>query len=141
MAASTGVTVNGRMIRARSVVSNANLKSTIFQLVGEEHFDERFVDEAKAVRLNNSSCQVYMALKPGERAGRKLRRLAVQLDGAAVPHRGAAEPRRHQPHVLVLLPAHAARQRSLADRVEHQRQLSRLGRSVARRLRGQQAAT
>lgn len=61
-----GVTVNGRRINARAVISNANLKSTIFQLAGEEHFDAAFVDEARAVRLNNSSCQVYMALRPGE---------------------------------------------------------------------------
>lgn len=61
-----GVTVNGRFIRARAVVSNANLKLTIFQLVGPEHFDANFVEQARAVRLNNSSCQVYMALRPGE---------------------------------------------------------------------------
>lgn len=61
-----GVTVNGRHIRARAIVSNANLKSTIFRLVGEEHFDKKFADDARAVRLNNSSCQVYMALKPGD---------------------------------------------------------------------------
>jgi phytoene dehydrogenase-like protein len=61
-----GITVNGRHIRTRSIVSNANLKSTIFRLVGEEHFDKKFVDDARAVRLNNSSCQVYMALKPGD---------------------------------------------------------------------------
>lgn len=61
-----GVTVNGRYIRARSVVSNANLKSTVLQLVGRQHFDDEFLDEAQAVRLNNSSCQVYMALKSGE---------------------------------------------------------------------------
>jgi phytoene dehydrogenase-like protein len=61
-----GVTVNGRFIRSRSVISNANLKSTIFNLVGEEHFDRKFVDDARAVRLNNSSTQVYMALRPGE---------------------------------------------------------------------------
>jgi phytoene dehydrogenase-like protein len=60
------VTANGRTIRARSVVSNSNLRSTIFRLVGEEHFDRAFVDQARAVRLNNSSCQVYLALKPGE---------------------------------------------------------------------------
>jgi phytoene dehydrogenase-like protein len=60
----SGVTVNGRFIEAGVVVSNANLKSTIFNLVGEDHFDRAFIDEAKAVRLNNSSCQVYMALKP-----------------------------------------------------------------------------
>ncbi|HEX3655929.1 MAG TPA: NAD(P)/FAD-dependent oxidoreductase [Pirellulales bacterium] len=61
-----GLTVNGREIRARAVVSNANLKSTIFNLVGPEQFDPKFVEQARAVRLNNSSCQVYMALKPGE---------------------------------------------------------------------------
>ncbi len=119
----TGVRVNGRDIATRAVVSNANLKSTIFRLVGEEQFDRGFVDEARAVRLNNSSCQVYMALQAGRRAGRKPGRFAVQLHGAAVSHRGAVEPRRHQPHLFVLLPAHPAGQQSLADRVEHQRPL------------------
>jgi phytoene dehydrogenase-like protein len=57
------VTVNGRTIGAGAVMSNSNLKQTIFNLVGEEHFDKAFVDEARAVRLNNSSTQVYMALK------------------------------------------------------------------------------
>ena len=61
------VEVNGRMIRTRAVVSNANLNATIFNLVGEEYFDRGFVDEARAVRLNNSSTQVYMALKADER--------------------------------------------------------------------------
>ena len=61
----TGVTVNGRRIKCRAVVSNGNLKATVFDLVGEEQFSPEFVDEARAVRLNNSSTQVYMALKPG----------------------------------------------------------------------------
>ncbi len=61
-----GVTVNGRTIRCDSVVSNANLKATIFQMVGPEHFDPSFVDEARAVRLNNSSTQVYIALRPDD---------------------------------------------------------------------------
>jgi phytoene dehydrogenase-like protein len=61
-----GVTVNGRRIEAGTVVSNANLRATIFRLIGEEQFDRSFIDEARAVRLNNSSCQVYIALKPGE---------------------------------------------------------------------------
>jgi phytoene dehydrogenase-like protein len=60
------VEVNGRSIRTNVVVSNANLNATVFQLVGEEYFDRKFVDEASAVRLNNSSTQVYMALKPDE---------------------------------------------------------------------------
>ncbi len=61
----TGVIVNGRRIGARAIVSNANLKSTILKMVGPEHLDSAFVEETRAVRLNNSSCQVYMALKPG----------------------------------------------------------------------------
>ncbi|MEX2168032.1 MAG: NAD(P)/FAD-dependent oxidoreductase [Pirellulales bacterium] len=61
------VEVSGRTIRTRAVMSNANLKQTVFRLVGPEHFDKSFVQDAEAVRLNNSSTQVYMALKPDER--------------------------------------------------------------------------
>ncbi|MEX2141663.1 MAG: NAD(P)/FAD-dependent oxidoreductase [Pirellulales bacterium] len=61
-----GVYVGGRFIRAGAVVSNSNLKATVLKMVGEEHFDRDFVEQTQAVRLNNSSCQVYMALKPGE---------------------------------------------------------------------------
>lgn len=60
------VVVNGKRIKCRCVVSNANLKSTILKLVGEEHFDPEYIEDTSAVRLNSSSCQVYMALKPGE---------------------------------------------------------------------------
>ncbi len=62
----TGVVVNGRRIGCKAIVSNANIKSTIFNLVGEENLDKAYAEEARAVRLNNSSCQVYMGLKPGE---------------------------------------------------------------------------
>ena len=61
-----GVRVHGRTIRTRAVVSNANLLGTIFHLVGEENLDPQYIGQARAVRLNNSSTQVYMALKPGE---------------------------------------------------------------------------
>ncbi len=61
------VEVGGRTIKTKAVVSNANLKQTIFGLVGEEYFDRQFVEDARAVRLNNSSTQVYMGLKPDER--------------------------------------------------------------------------
>jgi len=60
------VVVNGRRIGCNAVVSNANLKSTILKLTGEEHFSQDYLNEANDVRLNSSSCQVYMALKPGE---------------------------------------------------------------------------
>lgn len=61
-----GVLCNGRTIRARAVLSNANLKSTIHHLVGDAHFSPAFLREAAAVRLNSSSCQVYMGLRKGE---------------------------------------------------------------------------
>ncbi|MEM7313183.1 MAG: FAD-dependent oxidoreductase, partial [Planctomycetota bacterium] len=49
-----GVEVNGREIRCGSVVSNANLKATIFKMIGPEYFDAKFIEDADAVRLNNS---------------------------------------------------------------------------------------
>ena len=62
----TGVEVGSHTIKTRAVVSNANLTSTISKLVGPENFDKPFLEDAQAVRLNNSSTQVYMAMKPGE---------------------------------------------------------------------------
>jgi all-trans-retinol 13,14-reductase len=61
----SAVVVNGKRIECGAVFSNSNIKSTIFKLVGEDHFDPEYVEEARAVRLNNSSCQVYIGLKPG----------------------------------------------------------------------------
>ena len=60
------VEVNGRRIRCRAVVSNANLRSTVLKMLRPEVLDRDFVERTEAVRLNNSSTQVYMALKPGE---------------------------------------------------------------------------
>ena len=61
-----GVRVNGREIRAETVLSNANLLSTIHKLAGDEHFSREFLQEVKKVRLNESSCQVYIGIKKGE---------------------------------------------------------------------------
>jgi len=58
-------------IETSAVISNSNLRSTIFNLVGEDKFDSSFVDDAKAVRLNNSSTQVYMAMKDGDTVPRE----------------------------------------------------------------------
>ena len=60
-----GVLVNGREINAKVVVSNANILQTIHQLVGDEQFDPRFIQQVNAVRLNNSSTQVYIGLEDG----------------------------------------------------------------------------
>ena len=62
-----GVIANGRRITASAVVSNANLKTTLGKLVGYDKLSDSFAGAARAVRLNNSSCQVYMGLRAGER--------------------------------------------------------------------------
>jgi len=74
------VVVNGRRIKCRAVVSNANLKTTILKMTGEEHFDKQYVEDAKAVRLNSSSCQVYMGLKPGEGFDRSVGDLLIHSE-------------------------------------------------------------
>ena len=53
-------------IKSKAVVSNGNLLSTIHKLVGDDRLCESFVAEARKVRLNNSSCQVYIGIKKGE---------------------------------------------------------------------------
>ncbi|MCZ6596241.1 MAG: NAD(P)/FAD-dependent oxidoreductase [Planctomycetota bacterium] len=61
-----GVVAHGRFISAQVVISNANVKTTIEKLVGLEHFGAAFAADARAVRLNNSSCQVFMGIRKGE---------------------------------------------------------------------------
>jgi len=66
-----GVSVNPRtgqqrMIECPSVVSNANIKNTVFELVGADKFSHDFLQEAQNVRMNTSSCQAYMGIKAGE---------------------------------------------------------------------------
>ena len=61
-----GVVANGRTIHCDTVLSNANIKSTVLRIAGEENFSPEFVAETKAVRTNTSSCQVYLGIKKGE---------------------------------------------------------------------------
>jgi len=60
------VAKGGRVVRARAVLSNANIKNTIFALAGEANFPVDFVEAARAVRINSSSCQVYFGIRKGE---------------------------------------------------------------------------
>ncbi|QYM80610.1 NAD(P)-binding protein [Horticoccus luteus] len=60
------VAKGGRIIRAKAVLSNANIKNTIFRLAGAENFPSDYVAEAQAVRINSSSCQVYFGIRKGE---------------------------------------------------------------------------
>ncbi len=61
-----GLQVNGISIACKAIVSNANLKTTLLKWLEPQTLDTNFKKAAEAVRLNNSSCQVYMGLKEGE---------------------------------------------------------------------------
>jgi len=60
------VASSGRVIRAKAVLANANLKNTLFRMVGAENLPPDYAAAAKAVRINSSSCQVYMGIRKGE---------------------------------------------------------------------------
>lgn len=63
-----GAVINGEEIGTKSVVSNGNIVSTVKDLVGAEYFNDSFLSGfGKDVRLSNSSSQVYMGIKPGEK--------------------------------------------------------------------------
>ncbi len=60
------VAKGGRVIRAKAVLSNASIKNTILRLAGEENFPTDYLAAARAVRINSSSCQVYLGIRKGE---------------------------------------------------------------------------
>jgi hypothetical protein len=62
----SGVIANGRRIGCRAVMSNSSLRGTVLNLAGRENFDPAYAQSVEDVRLNSSSCQVYIGLKPGE---------------------------------------------------------------------------
>ncbi|MEN8199271.1 MAG: FAD-dependent oxidoreductase [Thermodesulfobacteriota bacterium] len=61
-----GVECQGRTIEAGSVVSNSGITNTIYNLAGSTSFSDDFMEKADAVRVNNSSCQVYIGIKKDE---------------------------------------------------------------------------
>jgi len=58
--------IAGREIRTRAVLSNGNLKATVLELAGDANFAPDFIERVRKIRLNTSSCQVYMGFKKGE---------------------------------------------------------------------------
>lgn len=62
-----GVKINGQDIVCQAVLSNSNILNTVHKLVGDEKFSPEFIKEVKKVRLNNSSCQVYIGIRKGEK--------------------------------------------------------------------------
>ena len=62
-----GIQAGDRFIAAKCVVSNAGILNTIDDLAGRESFSAEFLDKVRPVKVNNSSCQVYMGIREGER--------------------------------------------------------------------------
>jgi len=62
-----GVLVADRFIQADSVVSNSGILNTIYDLVGKDVFPAEFLSRVKPVRVNTSSCQVYIGIKKQEK--------------------------------------------------------------------------
>lgn len=61
-----GIMLKGELVKSKAVISNGNIRSTILNMVGPEHFSNEYVEKTKAIRMNSSSCQVYMGIKKGE---------------------------------------------------------------------------
>ena len=60
------VAVGGRTVRAKAILANSNLRNTLFRLIGEENLPADYAASGRAVRINSSSCQVYLGIRKGE---------------------------------------------------------------------------
>lgn len=61
-----GVAVGERVIKAGSVVSNSGITNTIHNLMDRSSFSDEFLARADAIRVNNSSSQVYIGITTSE---------------------------------------------------------------------------
>lgn len=61
-----GVRVDGKTITARAVISNSGITNTVENLTDKSHYSDDFLEKAAAIRVNNSSCQVYFGIAEGE---------------------------------------------------------------------------
>lgn len=61
-----GVEVDGTIVKAGAVVSNSGITNTIHNLTDRSCFSDEFIERADAIRVNNSSCQVYIGIKEEE---------------------------------------------------------------------------
>ncbi len=65
----SGAVLNGKEVGCRSVLSNGNILNTVNDWIDPSVLDREFREKVAGVRLNNSSCQVYLGLKRGEKIG------------------------------------------------------------------------
>jgi len=62
-----GIEAGGRTISTKAVVSNSGITNTINNLTDRQAFSDEFLEKASRVRVNNSSCQVYLGIRNGEK--------------------------------------------------------------------------
>ncbi|MBN2713467.1 MAG: FAD-dependent oxidoreductase [Planctomycetes bacterium] len=60
-----GVVANGKEIKTKSVLSNANLKATCLDMIGAENLPADFAASCKEMRLSTSNSQVFIGIKEG----------------------------------------------------------------------------
>jgi phytoene dehydrogenase-like protein len=61
-----GVEVDGKVVKAGAVVSNSGITNTIHNLTDRSCFSDEFIARADSIRVNNSSCQVYIGIRENE---------------------------------------------------------------------------
>jgi phytoene dehydrogenase-like protein len=62
-----GVVADGKTISAKAVVSNSGITNTVQNLTDRSIYSDEFLEKADKIRVNNSSCQVYLGIREGER--------------------------------------------------------------------------
>ncbi|MDR0728142.1 MAG: FAD-dependent oxidoreductase [Puniceicoccales bacterium] len=61
-----GVRVGGTAIPCRAVISNANVLKTLTDYLPASALEEDLKEQSRRVRINTSSCQVYLGIRSGE---------------------------------------------------------------------------
>ncbi len=126
--------------RPRPSFPTPTCKATIFSLVGEEHFDR----DVRRRGPGRAAEQLQHAGLHGAEAGRSDRREPAATC-CSVPRRRCSAPSLLLSRDITsrtysfYYPRTRPGSEPVADRLQHQRQLRRLGRPVGRRIRGQQA--
>ncbi|MCD8140273.1 MAG: FAD-dependent oxidoreductase [Planctomycetaceae bacterium] len=91
-----GISASGLNVAARAVVSNANLKKTVLELMNMPDVYPPFAAEVRDVPLSVSVTQVYMGVRPGE----TIPQIADILFSSAEPKYDAAAFRAFPPRSI-----------------------------------------
>ena len=95
------------MIRAKAILSNANIKNTIFRLAGADNFPADYVRDAEAVRVAHTLAGAAMTVGASGIAVAAKRMEALARDGRC------AELEPHMAAIAEALPSVMARMREM----------------------------